>query len=561
MSILETPAVCTILVNNEQVSYDISSVRLNQYIDSHHILTVRIREVGKVSADQDFDDPKLYTDFLGKTISVNIKPSGGVVEESRELEFIGVVTKVSLENSIDGINIVNVTAHSPTVALDGGKVNAFYLDQSAGDIINAIVDKYQITKGDTESTSGEYKFNVQHHETDYEYVMRLATAKGLFAFYDGKEFCAVKASGADTEELVWRKTLGAFTVGLGTASQEFNAASYNYEQKKIYTQDTKSIPQEAALSEISAVAPEASKQVYTGSGFSSAVKTIDDAQSLDEILKNERSRAVSRMISCCGQSIVPKVAVGHGVKITGMAKFDGTYWVTEVKHVFDESGKYHNSFICSPLDTAAPQYESKTQPKTFLQSAVVVDNNDPDKLGRIKVKFPWLGDETIWIRVLSPHAGNGHGWICTPEIDDEVLVGFEHGNPNYPIAIGSLYNKDNKPSDESGDSENNVKIFCTKGGNQIYLGDADGSQSIKITQGKNQLILSMDGPKITIESTDGDISIKAKNIKLESDQKIEVKSGTDTVIEAGGNLQLKGSIEGKLEAGMVTVKGNPISLN
>ncbi len=440
-------------------------------------------------------------------------------------------------------------------------MNAFYVDSSATDIIDGIVGRYPITKGTFDSAPGSYKFNVQHQETDYEYVMRLATGKGLFAHYDGKEFRVVKAASYQTEDLVWRETLGAFTIGLGTAPREYTAAVYNYEQKKTYTQDSKSVPLQAALSELSKVSADASKEVFPVSGVADSVKTVEDAQSLDEILKNMRTGAIGRMVVCNGQSIIPAVAVGHTIKVTGMDKLDAVYWITEVRHVFNESGKYHNTFVCSPLDTAAPQYKSKTQSKTFLQSAVVVDNNDPDKLGRVKVQFPWLGDETIWVRVLSPHAGNGHGWICTPEIDDEVLVGFEHGNPGYPIVLGALYNKDNKPPDEAGDADNNVKIFVTKGGNQIYMGDADGSQEIKITQGKNSLILSMDGPKITIESDGGDIEIKGANIKIEADQKIEMKSGTDFKTEAGTNLELKGSIQGKLEAQMVEVKGSLIKLN
>lgn len=561
MSIMEVPAVCAILVSNKRIEYDISMVELHQYINDHHVLKVKIRGTGEAAAGQEFDDPGNYTNFLGKPISVTITPSERGIDESRELEFIGIVTRIQLENSVDGINIVTITASSPTIALDGARVNAFYVDNSASDIINGIVGRYPITKGTVDSVSGTYKFNVQHQETDFEYIMRLATAKGLFAHYDGKEFRAVKAASYQTEELVWRQTLGAFTVGLGTAQREYTAAVYNYEQNKVYGQDSKSVSLQGALSNLSKASADASNEVYPISSVVESVKTVDDAQSLDEILNNQRANAIGQMVVCNGLSIIPAVTVGHTVKITGMDKFDAVYWVTEVRHFFDESGKYHNEFVCSPLDTAAPQYTSKNQTKTFLQSAVVVDNNDPDKLGRIKVKFPWIDADTVWVRMMSPHAGNGHGWICVPEIDDEVLVGFEHGNPSYPVVLGALYNKDNAPSNEAGDADNNVKIFATKGGNQIYLGDADGSQEIKITQGKNSIILSMSGPKITIESDKGDIEIKAGNIKIEADQKIELKSGTDLKTEAGANLELKGSIQGKLEAQMVEVKGSLIKLN
>jgi len=103
-------------------------------------------------------------------------------------------------------------------------------------------------------------------------------------------------------------------------------------------------------------------------------------------------------------------------------------------------------------------------------------------LGRIKVKFPWLeSEETIWIRLLTPHAGQDRGWYAIPEIGDEVLVGYEFGNPRYPVALGALYNKDSAPPATAGTSENNIKLFRTKGGNQIEINDESGAEAISIT--------------------------------------------------------------------------------
>ena len=57
---------------------------------------------------------------------------------------------------------------------------------------------------------------------------------------------------------------------------------------------------------------------------------------------------------------------------------------------------------------------------------VVTNNQDPDGLGRVKVRFPWLSDddESFWARVVTPMAGNGRGLYLLPEVDDEVLVAF-----------------------------------------------------------------------------------------------------------------------------------------
>jgi type VI secretion system secreted protein VgrG len=494
---------------------------------------------------------------------LNIKPTGGMVDASRELEFIGIVTQVSLENSIDGLNTVLITGHSPTIGLDDSKKNAFFFDQSAGDIIGSTLRKHPITLGNVDSTKGVSKFAVQYRESDYELVMRLAYHSGKFAFYDGKEFSVVKASGSGAEELIWRETLGSFAFGLGTAAPEYNSVAYNYEQSKIFTQDSQSLPAQSSLPAMLKSSPDASKNIYKDSGYTVASRFIPDAQSLDEILQVEKNGSLGKMIQCQGYSIVPKVAVGHSVKIKGMSKLDGTFWVNAVSHIFDESGKYHNNFICTPVDTAFPSTRFNSQPFTDLQSAVVVDNDDPEKLGRIKVKFPWIQSDTVWVRYLSFNDSQRGGWYCLPEINDIVLVGFEQGNAEMPVALGSLYDKNNSPDSKAVDSKNDIRQFLTKGGSLIQIKDTSGSEEIKISMkdGKNSIVMQTSGPSITIESQGGDVTIKGKSISFEADQNVEIKAGGDFKAEGSNNLKLKGGIQSDLEGNMVNVKGSLIKLN
>jgi type VI secretion system secreted protein VgrG len=596
MAILEAPAECLIRVDNQQIQFNISFVRLDQFIDSHHQLTIRIQQVGKKETKKDIDDPGQYTKFLGSNITLNINPKGGVVDASRALEFIGVITDVQIDNSIDGLNAVIIHAASPTVTMDGARRNAHYYDKSASDIIGSIVGNYPITVGSLESTKGTYKFDTQYRETDFDYIMRLAIGSGMFAWYSGRDFNLGPANGKDAVELTWRETLGAFRIGLGTAPFEFKADVYNYEQKKTYSQDSKSISPDAALSNLSKTSPDASKKIYGDSGFSEAPKMVGDAQTLDATLKNERRKALGSMIRCTGQSIVPEVRVGSCARLVGLDAMDGQYWVVAVRHTFEESGKYHNTFVCTPLDIAYPGgaetrmdlgsaetpdhaaaspervAEARREPVVGMHVARVVDLKDPDKLGRIKVSYPWLDSEqTVWVRMVVAHAGKSRGWYALPELDDEVLIGYEHGNTDHPIVLGCLYNKDNAPMQEAISSDNDIKMFMTRSGNKILLDDKDGAERIVIAQkdGKNQIVLDMSGPSISI-STDGDISVKGKqNISIEADQGITMKATSDVKIE-GANVQIKATGNITSEAGanneikgnaQVNVKGAMINLN
>lgn len=600
MAILETAAECIIKIDNKELKSTVSGVQLDQYIDDHHETLIRIQQVGKAQNDKDFDDPGNYTSFLGKSISVNIRPVGDVVDPGRELEFVGVVTEVQLDNSIDGLNTVLITACSPTVKMDGAARNAHYFDMSASDIIGKIVQSYPITVGTIDSTEGKYKFDTQYRETDYDYIMRLANASGMFAYYNGKEFNLTKAGQGNKTELVWRETLGSFKMGLGTAPMEFTAKVYNYEQSKVYAQDSKQLGSKAALSFLSKVSPEASKEIYKDSAYSNAPKSAADARSLDQTLENEKNRAMGDMVKCVGQSIAPDVAIGNCLKIVGMDKLDGEYWAKAVRHVFDESGKYHNVFVCSPCDIAFPSKRPATEsmaveeksmtsqttvPKATreevkfigLHVATVVDNNDPDKLGRIKVKYPWSEQETTdWVRLAVPYAGKDRGWVALPEIDDEVLIGYEHGDTDHPIALGALYNKDNAPPQAGGD-ENELKVFVSRSGNKIEFLDKDGSEQILISNkdGKNQIVMDVSGPSITIKSEGditvegtGNLTVQGANISFKSDKKVEIEAGSDlnikginVNIEASANLKSKAGAMHNVEGTTVTVKGTPIQLN
>ena len=391
--------------------------------------------------------------------------------------------------------------------------------------------------------------------------MRLAEDAGLFAYYDGKEFRSQKANGSSPEALVWRETLGKFAFGLGTAASKFASKSWDYTNKAEVEGESDSSALQSSPSDLAKVSIDASNQIYSKSGFVEASKATDQS-GIDSILGNKVEGGVGQMVRCTGESIVPSVRVGQCVKVEGMAKLDGLFWVREVKHVFDESGKYHNEFVSSPLDVAFPPKKTRRASVTKLQTGKVTDLDDPDGIGRIKVNLPALGIDSSWVRYVSPHAGSDRGFVSVPEIGDEVLVGFVSGNPDLPIALGSLYNGTDKPP-VTVDGNNETKVFLTKAGNEIRITDTSGSEEIKIcnADGKNQVVLEMGGPSISIESQ-GDISLKGMNIKLEADQGIELKSTANTKVEATGQLALKGTGGVDVDSPAIcNIKGSLVKIN
>jgi uncharacterized protein involved in type VI secretion and phage assembly len=189
---------------------------------------------------------------------------------------------------------------------------------------------------------------------------------------------------------------------------------------------------------------------------------------------------------------------------------------------------------------------------------VVTNNQDPDKLGRVKVKFPWLSneDESYWARIAAPMAGKDRGAYFLPEVDDEVLVVFERGDLRFPYILGGLWNGQDTPPANNEDGKNNVRMIKSRSGHVIRLNDEEGKEKIEITdkQQKNYLTINVAENTITL-TADKDITLSAPQgtIKLDA-QKIEIKSSTDSKIEAGAGIDIKASAT-------MNLKGATINLN
>jgi len=189
---------------------------------------------------------------------------------------------------------------------------------------------------------------------------------------------------------------------------------------------------------------------------------------------------------------------------------------------------------------------------------VVTNNQDPDGMGRVKVKFPWLSDvdESDWARVAAPMAGKQRGVYFLPEVDDEVLVAFEHGNVRFPYIVGALWNGKDAPPATNSDGKNNVRIIQSRSGHVVKLNDEDGKETIEIIDKSQKNSIVIDTAKNTITvTTDKDITFSATKgtIKLDA-QNVEISSSAATKVKAGSTMNVEAS-------GTMTVKGATVNIN
>lgn len=234
--------------------------------------------------------------------------------------------------------------------------------------------------------------------------------------------------------------------------------------------------------------------------------------------------------------------------------------------------------------------ESDARGVNGVAVAIVTNNKDPEGLGRVKVHFPWLSDdhESDWVRVASFMAGGGRGGFFIPDVQDEVLVAFEHGDINRPIVIGSLWSVEDKSPEKNEDGRNNIKKIRTRSGNEIILDDSSGKERIEIhtKDGKGHKIIldnstgaskvairdETDSNFIEIDSITGsisissalDLSIKATTISLDALATINIRSPVIMVQAAGTITNMAPTINtlaagqaSVVSAGPLLLQGNP----
>jgi len=296
----------------------------------------------------------------------------------------------------------------------------------------------------------------------------------------------------------------------------------------------------------------------------------------------------------------PKIKAGTTVTIKGAGtKLSGDYFATRVEHHFGRGGDMTTTFSTGGVgsDSIVGMLGGGTDRvspfgRLGLTIGIVTNNKDPDGVGRVRVKFPALSDseESWWARVVTPGGGNQAGLMFMPQIDDEVLVGFEHGDMRRAFVLGGLWGSKAKPPTAAdtflaqnkvvqwglrtaagatlafrgGDKpeDKHYKVALPDGTTQ-YMG-SDKTEFIAV----NKSIELKSGQASILITDKGDIQLTGMNIKLDAKQAItvngltiEAKAKTKFAAEGSAALELKGGATASMEAsGITQIKGSLVKI-
>ena len=567
---------CTI--NGE--NYRLSSYSLSQELLQPMILNFSIEKENKIETQSDviFADT---TQLIGKSFEINVSTIKTSHEDSnakpqKAFVFKGMIIDVSASRATASTQSASVTVATWDALLQNAPHCRSFENMTLKDIIESVLKPYSDIKS---KISPRFKdkipYIVQYNQSDYAFISMLAVRFGEWMYNTGETFIfgEIEDPGSSVNLEYPGGSLMSYNLHQSMTSFSFNHLLPDYYQ---YGKE-KAILKESAQGVADGIVNNWTDKAYNASiqrfkneqiaalnagGFDSGKEDEGSDSILDYSLKIEAQGKKTGIMTVHGFSKLAMLKIGQTFLIrdnvqnkSGESKDveQKALKVIGINHSFDYRQEYSNSFTAIPVACNYPSYsDADVFPSAPQQRAKVVENKDEQKLGRIRVQFPWQEIQskemkTPWLRIAVPYAGASKGHQFIPEIGEEVMVGFEMDNAEKPYIIGALYNGGKgKPDEEwaaskDDDGTNTVKAIRTRNGHTIEIHDKGNDGYIRIYDNKKEnyiLTFSTDEKLIKLEST-GNIELYAKDdIIMKAGHDIKVQAGHDRNTSIGRNDSL-----------------------
>ena len=537
---------------------------------------------------------------IGKEVEISMAPVELLPDEEAGTVVLikGEITALEpLFESGAGIRFA-IRGYDKAHRLHRGQKTRSFLKVTDSDVVKKVAQAAGLTVV-ADTTSEQHNYVLQYNQTDWDFLRARAERTGYQLYVaEGKLMFKKGDTKTAGPVLTWGDNLWRFEPRLSTARQVKEATSQGWDVKK-KEQIVGKISSSEAAAKIGygKTGGAASQTAFSPAGeviVDRPVATQAEAKLMSQAqLDRSESQFVQAEGVCYGN---PKVQAGYEIEVKGVGqRFSGKYVVTSATHRF-MAGEYETRFSITGREeytlSKLVQGQASSQ-STGRASGVVVglvtNTKDPDGLGRVKVKYPWLSsqDESDWARVASPMAGKERGFFFPPEVNDEVLIAFEHDDVNYPYVMGYLWNGKDKPPEANSDGKNDLRLIKSRSGHLIQLGDKSGEEQIIIRDktGKNEIVINSKENtmsikvdkdftieakgNVSIKTTGGDMTLECNNFNVKAKAKVamegqagmELKTTAQMKIE-GSTTEVKGSGMGKFDGGgMLELKGGLVKIN
>ena len=466
-------------------------------------------------------------DWLGESI---------VVKAANTPIFVGVVTNVQLHREGSDFGCIIVSGYSATYRMETAHSCFSWNDTTIGDVVKKLCEQAKVQLELNPAFKETKDFICQYEESDFDFIRRLAYQYQEWMYFDGTKLIFGKPRKlADPIRLEYGTTLSSLDIGLQTLARSEQVFSYHSGADREMQRMTPDLAY--GHDKLSGDAFRASLGMFSKPARQHALPRISNETELINYMGRKQAAETAETHYITAESQVPTLRVGSVVslyssfleRVGNLSEESlGNFIIIEITHEVSQGSYYKNRFKAIPATIKALPSPKVRMPLAETQMATVLSNADPEGKGRVRVRMNWQTDgmQTGWVRVMTPDGGSSsdvksnRGFVFIPEVGDQVLLGFRHGDPTRPYVMGSLFNG---VTGGGGLEGNHMKSLTTRSGHVIEFDDASLSSGITIKDRNHNVI--------HIDSSSNDIYIAACH-------DITISAKNDVTINAGGTMAL-----------------------
>ena len=516
----------TISVGKKSLSSFIS-LQIEQNIGKHHRFQMAVElETGSNRYVHNINSSKKW---LGESI---------VVKAANTPIFVGVVTNVQLHREGSDFGCIIVSGYSATYRMETAHSCFSWNDRTIGDVVKKLCEQAKVQLELNPEFKETKDFICQYEESDFDFIRRLAHQYQEWMYFDGTKLIFGKPRKlADPIRLEYGTTLSSLDIGLQTLARSEQVFSYHSGADREMQRMTPDLAY--GHDKLAGEAFRASLGMFSKPARQHALPRISNETELDNYMGRKQAAETAETHYITAESQVPTLRVGSVIslyssfleRVGNLSEESlGNFIIIEITHEVSQGSYYKNRFKAIPATIKAMPSPKVRMPLAETQMATVLSNADPEGKGRVRVRMNWQTDgmQTGWVRVMTPDGGSSsdvksnRGFVFIPEVGDQVLLGFRHGDPARPYVMGSLFNG---TTGGGGGQGNNCKSLTTRSGSSLKLDDSAGSVTL---HDKGGVSMNFDGAGCS--SFDS-----KKNSTLNTGQNHTINAGSNSSVNAGAN--------------------------
>ena len=527
------------------------SLRIDQSTGAHHHfdLTVDLesggnRHVHNISSSKE---------WLGKDI---------IVKAANKPFFCGIVTNIELHRDGSDFGCIQVSGYSSTYRMETAPSCYSWNDRSIGDVVKSLCSDGKVQLALNAAHKKQLDYICQYEESDFDFVRRLALQYQEWMYYDGLKLVFGKPRRLpDPIKMEFGTSLSSLNIGLQTLARPEQVFTFHSGANR--EMDRKTPDKAYGHDRMAGDAFRAALPSYPKAARQYSIQRVSSINDLENyvLLKQAAETAETHYVTAESQD--PRLHVGSVISLyssflKGVGNLSqeslGDFIIIEMTHEVSESCYYKNRFKAIPGTVMSLPNPKVEMPLAETQMATVLSNADPHGAGRVQVRMNWQTDNmrTSWVRVMTPDGGgskdvkSNRGFVFIPEVGDQVLLGFRHGDPARPYVMGSLFNG---TTGKGGFDSNHKKSLTTRSGSTVTFDDTAHTILLQTTRSNKIFIDELNGT-ITISSAE-EVNVNTKNVNINASENMNVNVGKNFTMQVGEQSSV--SIE---KDSSVSVNGN-----